>query len=208
MKVLSIAAHPDDTEMANAGTLMKHKENNDEVELLVCTLGLGGECGDLAVRRKEARAAAHIIGINRLHILDYPVTQLNKMNNEFPRLLKRFVLGIKPDRIYTHSPFDAHQVHTTVCESVMKVTRHVRQILYFETISSTTPDFRPNAFTDISNYIDRKIKCVQAHKTQSHRFYLNPNILKSLANYRYVQGKVGSDPNGYAEAFAVHRMIV
>jgi hypothetical protein len=43
------------------------------------------------------------------------------------------------------------------------------------------------------------------HKSQSNRFYLQPNVIRSLANTRYVWGKVGENPQGLAEAFKIYK---
>ena len=60
---------------------------------------------------------------------------------------------------------------------------------------------------DITATIKQKIKSIQAHKSQANRFYIKPNTIKSLANMRYVWGKVGLNSYGYAEAFYVYKFI-
>jgi len=206
MKVISIGSHPDDVEIGMAGTIAKHSDKGDEVKIIICTLG--GESGHHKERKEEAHNAARILGANTLEILDYPVYKLNNPTLEFTNIIKKKIEEFSPDRIYTHSPFDHHQVHVGVSTSVSKATNDVKQVLFFETISSTTTDFRPNAFVDITNHIEQKIKSLKAHKTQSNRFYIQPGITRSLANSRYVWGKVGSDPNGLAEAFTIHKLIL
>jgi LmbE family N-acetylglucosaminyl deacetylase len=206
MKILCIAAHPDDIELAMSGTLMKHNEKGDETHVAVCCLGNMPEI--FKQREDEAREGASILKVTKLHSLNYSVFKLNKLSTEFEKLIKKTIEEINPDRLYVHSPFDYHQVHVTVNKSVMKVIKDVKQILFYETVSSTTPEFRPNAYVDITKYIDFKIKSIQAHKTQSHRLYMHPNAARSLANTRYIWGKIGSDPNGFAEAFRIHKMIL
>jgi LmbE family N-acetylglucosaminyl deacetylase len=208
MRVIAIGAHPDDVEFGMGGTLAKHKDKKDDTHIILCTLG--GVSGDPQQRKQEAQRAASILGTEGFTILDYPVSGLNKKPDaEFVRMIRQLIVDLEPVRIYTHTAYDYHQVHvalnTAVCYAAKK--ENVEQLLFFETISSTTPEFRPNAFVDITDYIDLKIKSVQEHKSQSHKFYLQPNVIRSLANTRYVWGKVGSDANGLAEAFTVNKYI-
>ena len=205
LKIVCITAHPDDAEMGIGGTLAKHVDNGDDVHVILTTLG--GVVGPPKKREKEARLAAHILGIDDLQILNYPVQKLNKPNLEFVKVIKGILTELGPDRIYTHTLFDYHQVHVTVAESVMHAAKEIRQVLSCEVISSTTPEFNPNAFVDITDYMDLKIKSLKVHQTQSNKFYIQPNVMRSLANVRYVWGKVGKNPMGYAEAFVIRKFI-
>ena len=205
MKVVSIGSHPDDVEIGMGGTLAIHHDRKNNVHIIMCTLG--GVSGDPKEREEEAREGARLLGAT-LHILDYPVSKLNKPGLEFLKVIRKVIDDIDPDRIYTHSPFDYHQVHVGVSESVVRAAKDMKQILFYETISSTTPEFKPNAYVDITNHMELKIKSIGLHRTQSDRFYIQPNVLRSLANTRYVWGKVGADYNGFAEAFRIHKFIL
>ena len=206
MRIVAVGAHPDDVEFGMGGTIAKHKDKKDDVHIVLCTLG--GVSGDPQQRKREAQRAASILGIKEINVLDYPVFGLNKKPSaEFLRLIRRVIADLKPSRIYTHTAYDYHQVHVAVNTAVSYAAKkeNIEQLLFFETISSTAPRFIPNAFVDITDYIDLKIKSVQEHKSQLDRFYLQPNVIRSLANVRYIWGKVGSNPHGLAEAFAVHK---
>jgi len=205
LKIACFTAHPDDVEIGMGGTLAKHVDRGDDVHVILTTLG--GVVGPSKKREREARKAAHILGIDDLEILNYPVHKLNRPTLEFVKIIKGILAELKPDRIYTHTLFDNHQVHVAVAESVMYAAKEIRQILSCEFISSTTADFNPNAFVDITDYMDRKIKSIKVHQTQSNRFYIQPNVIRSLGNVRYVWGKVGKNPMGYAEAFVIGRFI-
>ena len=206
MKVVCIGAHPDDVELGMGGTIVNHIKNGDTVTIILCTLG--GVSGDPQSREKETYQAAKILGVNNLKILNYPVMKLNEPKKEFTEILRKLFDEIKPDRIYTHTSSDVHQVHVGVNKSVVNASKNIDQILFYETISSTTPEFLPNAYVDITKTINQKIKSLQAHRSQSHRFYIKPNVIKSLANTRYVWGKVGPNSRGYAEAFHMYKFIL
>ena len=204
-KVVSIGAHPDDVEIGTGGSLAKHTDKGDDTHIILCTLG--GVSGDPKVREQEALAAAGILGAH-LHIIDYPVSKLNEPSYDFVKVIKKVIDEINPDRIYVHSPFDYHQVHVTVCRSAIRAAKNIKQILFYEETASTTADFKPNAFVDVTNYIDLKIKSAEVHRTQSSKIYMQPNFLRSLANTRYVLSKIGLNPNGMAEAFILYKFIL
>jgi len=205
MKVICIGSHPDDVELGMAGTIARHTERNDDLRVILCTFG--GVSGSPTERKREAHEALHILGVDKSYMLDYPISGLNNPTNEFVKVIKKIITEFGPDRVYTHSPRDYHQVHVSVSKSVVRATQDVKQILFYETISSTTPDFRPNAYVDITNHIDVKVNSLKAHGTQAIRSYLQPNVLRSLANTRYVWGKVGPNPEGFAEAFEIYKFI-
>lgn len=206
MKIVSIGAHPDDVELGMGGTLAKHAGIGDDVHIILCTLG--GVSGNPAQREEEARKAGSILGVSDIHILNYPAPKLNRPTPEFEDTLHRIIYKIEPHRIYVHSPQDYHQVHSAISRSTKRIAEKdgVKQLLFYEVISSTTRDFKPNAYVDITSYIDLKIKSIEAHKSQSDRLYMQPNIVKSLANIRYAREKVGTNPSGYAEAFIIDRL--
>ena len=206
MKIVSVGSHPDDVELGMGGALAKHKARGDSTHVILCTLG--GVSGDPKEREEEASKATRLLGVKKLWILNYPVSKLNKPSIEFEKVIKKIIDEVGPTRVYTHSPLDYHQVHVGVSKSVLKAANEINQILFYETISSTTPDFKPNAFVDITQYINLKIKSIKLHQSQSDRFYLQPNVIRSLANTRYVWGKVGTNPKGMAEAFRIQKFIL
>lgn len=203
MKIIAIGAHPDDVEIGMGGTIINHVNKGDDVIIVLTTLG--GVSGDPKDRKKEAKKAAKILGVTKLKILNYSVLKLNNPENEFSKLIEKIFRREKPDRVYTHSPMDFHQVHVGVSNSVVRAAKNIKQVFFYETISSTTTEFRPNGFVDITKMINQKIKSLDVHGSQSHRFYIKPNVIKSLANTRYVWGKVGSNSKGYAEAFYIYK---
>lgn len=206
LKVLAIGSHPDDVELGCGGALLVHGGAGDEVHEILCTLG--GVRGNPKDREAEALRAASILGA-KIKVLDYPVRLLNRPSQDFTKVLQELIEDIRPDRIYVHCPMDYHQVHVTVALSTISAAPTVPQILLYETISSTTLDFKPNAFVEITKFIEPKIKSVEAHASQMiDRFYLQPNVIRSLANTRYVWGKLGENPGGLAEGFMIKKFII
>lgn len=206
-KILCIGAHPDDLELGMGGTIAKHVNRNDNVHLVICTQGIGGKSGHPVLRAKEAKKSASILGAH-LHLIDYPVLRLNKPSSDFKMTISKVIQSIRPDRVYTHSPHDYHQVHCTVSQSVTDVIGDVKEFIYFEIISSTTPEFKPNAYVDITDYIELKLDSLEAHQTQGSKLYVLSNTVKSLAYARYSLSKIGLKSNGMAEAFTIRRFLI
>jgi N-acetylglucosamine malate deacetylase 1 len=189
------------------GTLAKHGKRGDEVHIILCTLGIGGKSGDPKAREKEAQDAAKVLNA-KLHILDYPILKLNRPSIEFEDILRKTIIEINPQRLYAHSPFDYHQVHESVSECAKNASKDVQQVLYYEIISSTSPEFRANAYVDVTEYVDKKIEALSHHSTQSSKLYMHAHMIRSLAHTRYLLGRIGTRQDGMAEAFAIGRMII
>lgn len=191
-----------------AGTVAKHINRGDKVHMIVCTLGVRDPHDqNRLVREKETYEAARILGA-KPHILDFPVLKLNEPSQEFENVLRKVIDEIDPDRVYAHSPFDYHQIHESVSKIATKVTMNIKQVFYYEVVSSSTTDFRPNAFVDITDFIFLKVKSIQAHLTQADKIYIRSEVIKSLAHARYIMSKMGPKYNGLAEAFTVGRFVL
>jgi LmbE family N-acetylglucosaminyl deacetylase len=95
-----------------------------------------------------------------------------------------------------------------VSECTTNVAKDVQQVIYYEIISSTSPEFRANAYVDITDYIDKKIECLAPHSTQSSKLYMHSHMIRSLAHTRYILGRIGRKQDGMAEAFTIGRMVI
>lgn len=85
LKILALFPHPDD-EVTVSGTLMKLIDEGHEVHLICLTRGEAGNSGEqytkdnlAALRTKEMKRAASLIGIHKLHQLTYPDGDLDQM---------------------------------------------------------------------------------------------------------------------------------
>ena len=180
MKVLIVAAHPDDEVLGCGGTILAHKKAGHDVKTLFLSEGVSSrgsldECanwGDEIVEREEmAAAAARILGtkivgflrMKNLRMRDEPLLDLVK-------LLIEYVDDICPDIVYTHHPGDLNTDHRVTYEAVYSACRpqdnfSVMCLRVFEVPSSTDwasnmhlPTFQPDTFVDIKEFLDRKIQ--------------------------------------------------
>lgn len=210
MKVLAIGAHPDDVELGAGGILAKHKARGDEVHILIFTKGEAGR-GDPEARMREADQSARILKVDSLRILGFPVYEFTSPTQMYIRAIAEQIAKLRPQRIYVHFPGDSHQVHQIVgrCTRIaVKDFIEVRELLYYEQLSSGLHGFNSNAFADISDTLDTKIRCVKAHSSQLGKYGVTVESVIALARLRYHQAGFPTRKDGAAEAFIVGHILL
>ena len=192
-RVLVVTAHPDDPDFGAGGSIARLVDSGAEVTYVIVTDGRqGGEDpkqkdSDLiAIREKEQRAAAKVLGVKRVEFLGYKDGHLVpdlKLRRDIVRMIRKY----KPDMVITHIPgrvLDApvggsHPDHLAVGEA---------------TLAAVYPDSRnPRAFrsllkeglephvvkevwipfwtagdylVDITPTLDKKLEALRKHKSQ------------------------------------------
>ncbi len=149
MKVLVVAAHPDDELVGLAGTLIKHVRGGDEVN--ICFLADGVESrylnvditqrlsgpikmkriasisqieDDRELLRKCAKNAAKIIGAKEPNFFDFPDNQFDTQPLLcITKVIEKLIEKIKPKVIYTHHHGDLNIDHRIVFDAVMVAVR-------------------------------------------------------------------------------------
>jgi LmbE family N-acetylglucosaminyl deacetylase len=165
MKVLVIAAHPDDEVLGVGGTVLKHRAAGDEVATVVIY-----KC------RVEAVAPG--------------VTWWQFPEDHDPKPAIETVLdGFQPDIVYTHFSGDINAAHRRVSEAVRVACRpyaapSVRRLLEFYTPSSTEwgEAFHPNVYVDISAHLAEKTRVMYDAYRSEMRDFPHPRSSVSLAN--------------------------
>jgi LmbE family N-acetylglucosaminyl deacetylase len=178
LAVLAVGAHPDDVEIGVGGTLAAHRAAGDQ--LVILTLSGGGIGGETGVRQLEAQRAAGTVGAELVH-LDFEDTFLDPAKGVITAV-EKIVAEVQPDLIYTHSPHDRHQDHRAVNESVQIAARQVAGLWCFQSPSCTV-EFQPNRFVDITGFVDKKLEMLAAYTSQSHRDYMQPDMVRATARY-------------------------
>jgi len=199
MKILVIAAHPDDEVLGCGGTIAKSVSEGDEVYCLILGEGVSSryKSRELAKKKEyqglkaDAKKAARILGIKKVFFKDFPDNRFDTVPLlELIKAVEEVKEKIKPDVIYTHHYGDLNIDHQITFKAVLTACRPlpeetVREIYSFEVPSATewaapgTHDFTPNVFTDISETFDKKIEAIRAYKSEV-REYPHPRSPKSL----------------------------
>ena len=124
--LLFIFAHPDDESFSVAGTACRYAEEGVRLTLVTATRGDKGKCGNPPactteelprVREAELRAAAEIIGIKDVRVLDYKDRELASAPvKEMRSHLVRVIREARPQVVVTFDPHGAnlHPDHVAI----------------------------------------------------------------------------------------------
>ena len=200
MKIIVFSPHPDDAEVLMGGTIAKYIQKGHDVLIILVTIP-----NDKETRRKESEKSATILGA-RISILDLDAYEL-AFNRKLVETFDKVIQDFPPDIIYTSWIYESHQDHTAVSKATIAAARKNACSLYmYEQAlpSGLTPyTFRAQAFVDISDTIETKIKSVLAHNSQVQNFSEQwIQGIRARATYRGFQINVE-----YAEAFEVVKEI-
>jgi LmbE family N-acetylglucosaminyl deacetylase len=216
LRVLVIAAHPDDEVLGAGGTIAKHARMGDEV--WVCFAADGGEGTSSVEELKVASIeAAKILGIKEIKRLGFRDQHLETVPLiRIIKLLEEIIHHFKPQVVYTHHHGDLNIDHKIVFNATLTAARpikkvNIQRVLSFEIHSSTEwsppfPEFTfvPNVFVDISDTIEQKLEAMKVYKGEL-REYPHPRSLKAVRIVAERQGaKVGFPA---VEAFSLIREI-
>ncbi len=110
MRVLGVAAHPDDLDFGASGTFAKWAEEGAECYYLICTNGCKGsddpkmtESKLIKIRRAEQIAAGKVIGLKGVFFLNHNDTELVS-DIGLKREIVRHIRRLRPDAVVTMDP--------------------------------------------------------------------------------------------------------
>ncbi|MFC9683283.1 PIG-L deacetylase family protein [Streptomyces sp. NPDC056948] len=182
--VVAVVAHPDDAEMMAYGTLRRYRERGAAVTVVVATTGVNGVSltdRDQGVRlgREErvAESAASYTGTG----IDLVCLQLTDgalvANQELISRVEAELVRLGCTVLLTHSRHagNDHQDHLAVAQAAANAATRVATcttILHGEPHAPRS-GFRPTVLVDITDWIDAKVKALEAHQTQTGRWYLS-----------------------------------
>ncbi len=202
MNILAIGAHPDDIEIGCGGSLIKYSRAGHNVYLLIMTAGEMG--GDADIRKNEQLESAKVIEAKDVIFKDYPDTNL-PLNKILISNIEAVVKKTKPELIFVNYTHDTHQDHRTLAKGTISATRYIKNVLFYEV--PTTHDFNPSVYVDITDVIEQKVGCLEAHASQVMKTNIEGlsivEIAKSSATFRGIQGRVK-----FAEGFVPLRQFL
>jgi LmbE family N-acetylglucosaminyl deacetylase len=181
MRILAVAAHPDDEILGVGGTIAMHVDRGDVVQLAIMCEGISMRYPPerLAEVRQQSMKAAAILGVHDVIIRDLPDQRLDILPlSEIVKEVEALIRGFQPDSVYTQFSGDINRDHRVLAEAVAVAARpfaapHVAEILMFETPSSTewgfsqlAPSFQPNVFVDISRTLERKLQAFACYEAE------------------------------------------
>lgn len=226
-KILVVAAHPDDEVLGCGGTIARHSDFGDHVEVLIIAEGTTSRqpqrnrlnaVQELTALRKAAQEAGSILGAAGIELLDFPDNRLDSLDrlDLIKQIEKRIELH-QPEVVYIHHIGDVNVDHRRLHEAVVTASRPipgqcVKRLLSFEVASSSewqtpgsAPAFLPNWFVDISDQWERKREALVAYTSEMREWPHARSLeaLEHLARWRGAQVGVKS-----AEAFCLLRQVL
>jgi len=211
MKILVIAAHPDD-EVLGMGATIKKLSDKNHVDLCVVSEGATAQYKDkkmIQVRKESCKKSGKILGISNIKFLNFPDMQLDSVPSlEINRSLEEVIGKIKPEVIYTTPYNDLNKDHEIVYESTLVAARplssSVKEILSYELPGFTRTPFIPNVYVDITKQITHKIRAFKMYKSEVEKFP-HPRSIKAIENLAIYRGIESGLKN--SEAFQLIKKI-
>ncbi len=208
MKILVIAAHPDDEIYGMGGTIAKLNQQKNEIYTLIITEGCSsqykGNAEIIDQKKEEARIANHILGVKEVFFGELPDMKLDTIEHtKINYIIEKAIEKIQPDIVYTHHRGDVNKDHRMVYESTIVAVRPmssqcVKKVLCYDVPSSTEwnaqePEtiFMPNVFEEIEKVYNLKKQAIIAYQTEI-REYPHPRSLEYVNTLDQATGlKVG-----------------
>jgi LmbE family N-acetylglucosaminyl deacetylase len=204
MKVLVVAAHPDDEVLGCGGTIARLTREGHDVYVAILGEGITSRYD----KREEAERAlvenlhtcsqqvAKLLGAKDLFLYHLPDNRFDTLPLlDLIKIIEKLVHRLKPQVVYTHHGGDLNIDHTVVHRAVVTATRPVldfpvKELYAFEIPSSTEWSFgqfqfsfRPNVFVDINSTLEIKLQCMQIYENEIQSFPhpRSPETLRAIA---------------------------
>ncbi|WP_420645013.1 PIG-L deacetylase family protein [Candidatus Leptofilum sp.] len=132
LKLMCILAHPDDESLGTGGILAKYAAEGVHTSVITATRGQQGWPGDPAanpgpealgqLRAGELRAAADVLGVQELILLDYMDGELDEVDWETAvSQIAHYIRLLQPHVVVTFDPYGAygHPDHIAISQMTM-----------------------------------------------------------------------------------------
>jgi N-acetylglucosamine malate deacetylase 1 len=216
MRVLCVAAHPDDEALGCGATLAKHSAVGDEVRILIMGTGATarGFAGQIEVDRLKVQAelASQSMGAS-VALQGLPDNRLDSLDLlDLAKIVEDALEAFPADVVYTHHAGDLNIDHRLVHQAVVTACRPtgkpVKSILTFEVQSSTEwghEVFSPTVFVNVAGVpMVKKLEALKCYAEEMRAFPHPRSVeaIKALAAWRGATAGVRE-----AEAFMVVREV-
>lgn len=225
MKMLVLAAHPDDEVLGCGGTMARAVRRGDDVRIVILGEGItsrfdrreAADPRDLERLQSAARRAAAVLGVGPPRMHGLPDNRFDTVPLlEVVKLVEREVAEFRPDVVYTQHGGDLNIDHVVTFRATLIAARPtegcpVRTVYAYEVASSSewafgqfAPEFRPQTFVDVADTLELKLAAMRAYESEDRKFP-HPRSSEAL---RAAAARYGSQAGlAAAEAFAVVRDI-
>jgi LmbE family N-acetylglucosaminyl deacetylase len=226
-RVMSIHAHPDDQEFSVAGTLAKWAQAGCEIISVIITSGDSGSNDPAKdgsykpvlaeLREKEQLAANDLIGVKETVFLHYPDGELEptiELRKELTRLIRQFkpdtVLAGNPEAWFYGDEYLNHPDHRAAAQAACEAAfpSAGSRLMFADLLSAGYEPHdvkrlyvhgteKSNAWIDITETMDLKIKALQQHASQ-----INPDEVGKWMR-EWAEEEAKDKDMKYAESYRV-----
>ncbi|MFI5361799.1 MAG: PIG-L deacetylase family protein [Elusimicrobiota bacterium] len=198
--VLAVGAHPDDLELGVGGTLARLSRSGARVVMAVLSIP-----SRLQTRRAEAARAARILGCEVRFLTPNRCSRVEDLkNHQLVGMIDGLVRELKPAAMFSHCLANLHKDHKLAHEACMASQR----LRYFDIFCYSPTSchavniaFHPQAYIDISDTIEAKMRAIRSHATQFDQRGLKTD------HYREASNRTGRIIDvDYAEGLEIVRM--
>lgn len=216
MRVLCLAAHPDDETLGAGGTLLRHRESGAETLLAVATVAHQPRWSaeQIRAKRDECLAAARILRFSDVRFFELPTMHLAALPAiELCDPVQRVVDDWRPDVVYAPPFDDVNSDHSALFAAALVATRPIGpgrpRTLYSYEIPSTTrfavaSRWQANTYVDIGPCLERKLAAMSEYRTELRQ----PPHPRSLEGIRVFARERGLSVGlGHAEAHMLIREL-
>lgn len=194
LDVLSIAAHPDDSELTCGGTLIKMVEAGYCVGALDLTAGEAGTRGSAGLRAQEAKRAARVMGIVYRENLNLPDTAIEELR-EYKLKIAQKIRDLRPRTVILPYWEGRHPDHYTTgrigyeacfLAGLAKTPLQGNPHRPFKIIYATyyVPAVRPTFVVDVTAQFEKKLKALLCYASQFSPRKDVQNLFPSRADLR------------------------
>lgn len=207
--VLILMAHIDDESLGVGGYIPQLIDKNYSVVVVIVSNGLFTLRGIKQDNRQDFYKACQILGVNKIHFLDYEDQKFDKFAiADIVNSVSR--LNIDPDLIISHVDTDLNKDHRIVADVAKIIGRPKHKpitILGCEvpgTSAWNASPFQANYYVNIEKTLEIKIKAFSQYSNELQEFP-HPWSIKGLTVLAELRGMESGFP--YAEAYQVIRMF-
>ena len=175
-KVLVISPHPDDGILGAGGTINKMTQEGNEVKYVILSWAEQG------FNKEEIRNSLLELGIPESHqvLLNFQVRNFPYFTSDIRQEMINIREQFKPDLVLIHNSHDIHQDHQIASQEGFRVFREGN--LWGYVLPWNLREFKFDMFYRLEKEnIDTKLKALKLLNSQQHRFYYNPEKVKSQA---------------------------
>jgi len=181
--ILAFSAHPDDAELAVSGTLLLQKNLGFSTGIIDLTQGELGTRGNALTRLEEASLASELLGLDARENLGFR-DGFFRNDEEHQLQVIKTIRKYRPEVVLINAISDRHPDHPRASSLVSEACFYsgLKNISSLDDSGNVQEPWRPsriysyiqfwslkpNFYVDISDFMQRKMEVIKAHKSQFH----------------------------------------